>query len=120
MNELTDYLYALKTRLEIKSINQFSIRLGIPQSTMDVIMKGKLIPGDEICVKIANLSEDRPEFVIALAHKSKAKGEIKNHWDKIIKAITAATFLILFTLSSSAIIAKKSLNNPSLYIMSNH
>jgi len=102
MNDIIIYLENLKKSLNITSNNQLAIRTGIRQQTMDAIMKNKMIPGDEHCERISKLSGDKPEYVIALAHKCRAKGDSIKYWDKILKAVTAATFISLFILNSSA------------------
>jgi hypothetical protein len=114
MSEFTNYLLNVKNKLDVKSNLQFGFKIGVSPAAIDGFMKGRMTPGDEVCERIAELSGDKPEFVITLAHKSKAKGHLKKHWEKILKAVTAASFVLLITLLSSSLII------PNLYIMSNH
>jgi hypothetical protein len=88
MKDLKEYLNSLKDRLEIKSTLQFSVRLGIPQPTLHKIMNDGMLPSDETCEKIAKISGDRPEVIIALAHMSRAKAGQKKYWEHILKAVT--------------------------------
>ena len=95
MNNIIDYLRQLKIKLNIKSDTQLGLQLGLPQATIQKIMSGGMIPADETCLRIAELSGDRPEYVVAIAHASRAKGNSKSVWDKIIKTIAAASFVTL-------------------------
>ena len=96
MENIIDYLKEFQLREGIKSVNALAIRLGIPQSTMNAIFKNKMIPSDEMCEKFAAITNHRPEIVIALAHKSRAKGSTVELWNKILKAVSAATLVALF------------------------
>lgn len=120
MNELIIYLTELKLKLNTKSNLQFAMKIGVSSAGIDGIMKGRIVPGDELCERIAEISGDRPEVIIALAHKSRAKTDKqKNYWDKILKAVTAATFLILFILPSFVYASTILNSSRSLYIMLN-
>ena len=102
MKDLISYLNAIKTKHDIKSNLQLAALIGVSAAGIDGIMKGRINPSDERCELIAQLAEERPEVIIAIVHAKKAKQGQKKYWDKILKAVMAASFVLLFTLPAFA------------------
>ncbi len=103
MTDFTKYLEGVKAKVGIKSDLQLAVRIGVSYSLVHGFLHSNRIPGDDICVKIAELAGDDPARVIALAHVVKASGASKRAWEKIFKAVAgkaaAAVLVILMTLS---------------------
>jgi DNA-binding XRE family transcriptional regulator len=97
MNTLVKYLEGGRSKMGMKSDRALALRVGITQSSMHNIMAGMSTPSDDTCMKIAELAGDDPARVIALAHMAKAPGASKKAWDKIFKAVTAASFSFFLT-----------------------
>lgn len=85
MTEMAKYLTEVKAKLGIKSDSQLALKIGISQTMVSHIMLGYTAPGDDVCVKIAKIAGDSPEYVMLLAHKSKATEATRPYWDHIFK-----------------------------------
>lgn len=51
-----------------------------------------------MCLKIANLVGDKPEYVLTLAQKERASEIAKPFWGNILKTLATATLAIYITL----------------------
>lgn len=121
MTEIAKYLTGVKVKMGVKSDLQLALRLGISQGMVNKIMMGVATPGDEVCIKIAELAGENPERVILLAHKSKASEKTRTYWEHIFnllpepkKTAVAASLALLIAVP---VLADFSLHNATQYIL---
>ncbi len=95
MTDFVKYLDGTMVKMGIKSGPQLALRIGVSQAYAHNIIRGIQVPGDDVCVKIAELAGDDAARVIALAHMVKATSASKAAWDKIFKAVAAAALVLV-------------------------
>ncbi len=98
MSDLVKYLVGVKAKTGIKSDNELARRLKITSAGINTIMRGRVVPSDKTCLRIAELAGDDPEMVLLLANKSRAPEQSKPYWDSILRKVAAASLVILFIL----------------------
>lgn len=96
----TEYLTAVKTKLNLSSDYKLAKALALPPSLVSKYMAGKNVPGPLVAFKVAEILGDQPAAVIAdfeLERAEKAeKADDSEEWKKVIRRIggTAATILV--------------------------
>lgn len=88
MTDFVKYLEGVKAKMGITSDRQLAMKIGVSPAYFSNIRLGQ-VPHDDICLKIAELTGDNPEYVILLAHKSKANEATRPYWDHIFKVFEA-------------------------------
>lgn len=120
MNGIVDYMIGVKAKTGVKSSRELARKIGLSQPQMNNIMQGMSTPSDATCLKIAEFAGDDPAQVILLAHASKAPASTRKHWDRMLKALTAAALCAaIFAAPTNALAATEKAGFDRLYIMLN-
>lgn len=89
MENFVDLLEEVKRKQGLKNTLELGKFLGISQAHIYKIVDGRGVPGDENCVRIAEVTGYDPSYVIALAHKSASKRqEVTAAWDEILRCLS--------------------------------
>lgn len=83
MENLGNYLKNLQEKLGFPDPKNLADQLSISPESIKNILQNKLIPDDELCLRIAYLAGDDPALVLAIAHFSSANVTAKTYWEKI-------------------------------------
>jgi transcriptional regulator with XRE-family HTH domain len=97
MNDFGKYLEEVRTKTGIKNDRQLAMRIGVSPAYINYIKHGR-IPEDDVCIKLAELANDKPESILLMAHKLKATEKSKPYWEHMFKTLAAATLASIITL----------------------
>lgn len=93
MNEFIQYIHEVMKEKGIKSATELGLLIGKKQSYMSSLMRGNHTPGEDVCIKIAEISGDSPEKVLLMAHTAYAK-EAKPYWENLLKKVANMSLII--------------------------
>lgn len=87
-NELILFLEGIKRKHNLRFDTDLAKFLGISRENLTRILKGRGIPSDEVCVKIALASGEDPLRVIGIARKTAAADQMTGMvWDRLLKTL---------------------------------
>ena len=114
MQSTIELLDALKLRHNLASDYKVAKFLDLSQQTISAYRLGRNFFDDSIAIRVAELLDLDPAFVLACVHAERAKKpEVKAVWEKIARAASAAA-LFFMVLGVTALDAGRSL---AMYIM---
>lgn len=99
MNTTIGFLSAIKARYNLPSDGRLAVMLGLTRSSISRFMLGKDSLGDETSVKVADLLDIDPGYVIACIHAERAK-EVKTRmvWERIAEKMAAVAAVLAVVL----------------------
>lgn len=84
MKTTADFLDALRVKLELPSDGRLAVYLGIHRQYLSRYRRNVITFDDEMSMKIADILETDPAFVVACMHAQRAKrSEEKKLWERI-------------------------------------
>lgn len=126
MQTTIELLTTVKSRYHLQSDGRLAALLGHTRQSISLLMAGKNYLGDEAALKVADLLEMDPAYVIACMHAEREKNqEVRKVWEQIAGRMAVAVSILLFIggvsgeLVSPALSDIKAASAPGLYIMSN-
>lgn len=128
MKTTVELLNEVKTRYQLPSDGRLAAMLGHTRSSISLLMQGKNYLGDEAAMRVADLLDLDPAYVMACIHAEREKNqEVKRVWQRMAERMAvAAVVLVAVVLVSPALGNFGSENgllltssSPTLYIMSN-
>lgn len=115
MKTSKEFLQEVKTRHHLPSDGQLAKILGHTRSSISLLMQGKNYLGDDTAMKVAELLNLDPAYVVACIHAERAKHEGERKlWERIAalaSGVTVAALLFaapLFADNYAAIAAESS------------
>lgn len=87
----TEYLKAVKDRLNIESDYALAARLGVTRSAISKLQMGKGVFGDDMALAVAQILDLNPLIVIAQANAERSKTpEQRARWTAVMEKFSAS------------------------------
>jgi hypothetical protein len=128
MKTTADFLDAMRAKLDLPSDGKLGVYLGIQRQHMSWYRTMKGTFDEQLCLKIADILETDPAYVIAsMMHQREKNEAVKKVWERIANlSIGVAASLLVFALlpieylpNGDVGIVAMAADSGALYIMSN-
>lgn len=103
MKTTVEFLNAVKTKHNLPSDGRLAIMLGLTRASISRFQQGKDFLGDDTAMKVADLLDIDPAYIVACVHAERAKpAKEKALWNRIaaLSSGIAATALLAVILSA--------------------
>lgn len=104
MKTTIEFLKAVKQKHNIPSDGKLALILGHTRSSVSLLLQGRNFLGDEAAMKVADLLDLDPAYVVACVHAERAKhAKEKQLWERIatLTAGIAAALLVIAILPTA-------------------
>lgn len=114
MKTTADFLDALRVKLDLPSDGRLAVYLGIHRQYLSRYRRNVITFDDEMAMKVADLLDADPAYVVACMHAQRAKSlKEQKLWERIASMSAGITVCLVFAA------ALPLFDSGSLYIMSN-
>lgn len=119
MKTTVEFLNAVKAKHHLPSDGRLAVMLGLTRASISRFQQGKDFLGDETAMKVADLLDIDPAFVVACVHAERAKRpEEKALWSSIATRASSIAAGVVFAVILSASVLEVPVLESGAYVVS--